>query len=71
MLNLNHLPNDDTLDAFGMHGLVGVVGAILTGVFATSVVSLDGAGFIDGNPWEVLLQLKSVGATVIYSAVVT
>ena len=51
--------------------MVGVVGAILTGVFATSVVSLDGAGFIDGNPWEVLLQLKSVGANVIYSAVAT
>jgi Amt family ammonium transporter len=63
--------HDDTLDAFGMHGLVGIAGAILTGVFATSVVNIDGAGLIDGNPWQVLLQLKSVGATVIYSAVAT
>lgn len=63
--------HDDTLDAFGMHGLVGIVGAILTGVFATSVVNPDGAGLIDGNPWQVLLQLKSVGATIIYSAVAT
>jgi len=63
--------HDDTLDAFGMHGLVGIAGAILTGVFATSVVNPDGAGLIDGNPWQVLLQLKSVGATIIYSAVAT
>ena len=63
--------HDDTLDAFGMHGLVGIAGAVLTGVFATSVVNPDGAGLIDGNSWQVLLQLKSVGATVIYSAVAT
>lgn len=63
--------HDDTLDAFGMHGLVGIAGAILTGVFATSVVNPDGAGLIDGNSWQVLLQLKSVGATIVYSAVAT
>lgn len=63
--------HDDTLDAFGMHGLVGIAGAILTGVFATSVVNPDGAGWIDGNPGQVLLQLKSIGATVVYSAVAT
>lgn len=63
--------HDDTLDAFGMHGLVGIAGAILTGVFATSAVNPDGAGLIDGNPWQVLLQLKSVGATIIYSAAAT
>ncbi len=63
--------HDDTLDAFGMHGLVGIAGAILTGVFATSAVNPDGAGLIDGNPWQVLLQLKSVGATIIYSAIAT
>lgn len=63
--------HDDTLDAFGMHGLVGIAGAILTGVFATSAVNPDGAGLIDGNPWQVLLQLKSIGATILYSAVAT
>lgn len=63
--------HDDTLDAFGMHGLVGIAGAVLTGVFATSVINPDGAGLIDGNPWQVLLQLKSVGATIVYSAVAT
>lgn len=63
--------HDDTLDAFGMHGLVGIAGAILTGVFATSAVNPDGAGMIDGNPWQILKQLNSVGATIIYSAVAT
>lgn len=63
--------HDDTLDAFGMHGLVGIAGAILTGVFATSAVNPDGAGMIDGNPWQVLLQLKSIGATIVYSAIAT
>lgn len=63
--------HDDTLDAFGMHGLVGIAGAILTGIFATSAVNPDGAGLIDGNPWQVLLQLKSIGATILYSAVAT
>lgn len=63
--------HDDTLDAFGMHGLVGIAGAILTGVFATSAINSDGAGLVDGNPWQVLLQLKSVGATILYSAVAT
>jgi Amt family ammonium transporter len=63
--------HDDTLDAFGMHGLVGIAGAILTGVFATSAVNPDGAGLIDGNPWQVLKQLNAVGATIVYSAVAT
>ena len=70
--------HDDTLDAFGMHGLVGIAGAILTGVFATEVVNpgavVDpelGLGLIDGNPGQVLKQLYSVLATVAYSAVAT
>ncbi|WP_139957291.1 ammonium transporter [Flavicella sediminum] len=63
--------HDDTLDAFGMHGLVGIAGAILTGVFATSSINPDGAGWIDGNPWQVLKQLNAVGATIVYSAIGT
>ena len=60
---------DDTLDAFGVHGAGGTMGAILTGVFATSVVN-DGLkdasgkvlplGWIDGNPKQVLYQLAGV-----------
>jgi Amt family ammonium transporter len=60
---------DDTLDAFGVHGAGGTVGAILTGVFATSAVN-DGLkdsagkvlplGLVDGNPGQVLNQLVGV-----------
>jgi ammonium transporter len=57
---------DDSLDAFGVHGAGGTLGAILTGVFATNVVNdglKDGAGnllplgLIDGNAGQVLNQL--------------
>jgi Amt family ammonium transporter len=54
---------DDSLDAFGVHCVGGVVGAILTGVFA--VKDIGGA---DGN---VMLQLKGVATTLIYSGVVS
>jgi Amt family ammonium transporter len=54
---------DDSLDAFGVHCIGGIVGAILTGVFA--VKDIGGA---DGN---VMLQLKGVATTLIYSGVVS
>ena len=42
---------DDSLDAFGVHGVGGIVGAILTGVFAVEAIGGDGkTGLIDGNP---------------------
>lgn len=63
--------HDDTLDAFGMHGLVGIVGAILTGIFANPQIDGESAGLLYGNPAQVLLQLKSIGATIIYSGVAT
>lgn len=65
--------HDDTLDAFGMHGLVGIAGAILTGVFATKkIVGGDVAiGGIDGNWAQVGHQLLSVGVTITYSAIAT
>lgn len=64
----DYFGHDDTLDAFGMHGLVGIAGAILTGVFANPEVDGESAGLLYGNPGQVLLQLKSVGATILYSA---
>jgi ammonium transporter, Amt family len=63
--------HDDTLDAFGMHGLVGIAGALLTGVFATTLVNPSGSGAIDGNYFQIILQLKSVAATCAYSAIAT
>jgi ammonium transporter, Amt family len=55
---------DDTLDAFGVHGIGGTLGAILTGVFATRLVNngLNGQalGLVDGNPFQVLNQCFGV-----------
>jgi ammonium transporter, Amt family len=63
---------DDSLDAFGVHGIGGTVGAILTGVLAVSAVGGDGkSGLIDGNPQQVVIQLYGVACTVIYDAIVS
>jgi Amt family ammonium transporter len=63
---------DDSLDAFGVHGVGGTVGAILTGVLAVAWVGGPGhSGLIDGNPYQVLIQLYGIGCTVAYDAVVS
>ena len=54
---------DDSLDAFGVHGIGGIIGALLTGVFASKEIS-----GVDGS---VLAQLKGVGTTVVYAFVVS
>ncbi|MDP1885001.1 ammonium transporter, partial [Polaromonas sp.] len=61
---------DDSLDAFGVHGIGGIVGALLTGVFAVKAIGGDAAsGLIEGNGGQVVIQLLGVGATVVYTAV--
>ena len=61
---------DDSLDAFGVHGIGGIVGAILTGVFAVKAVGGDAAsGLIEGNGGQVVIQLIGIGATVAYTAI--
>ena len=61
---------DDSLDAFGVHGIGGIVGAILTGVFAVKAIGGDAAsGLIEGNAGQVVTQLIGIGATVAYTAV--
>jgi Amt family ammonium transporter len=63
---------DDSLDAFGVHGIGGIWGALLTGVFATTAVNSAGAnGLFYGNPKQFLIQLAAVAVTVIYSGIVT
>ncbi|MDB4835220.1 ammonium transporter [Cyclobacteriaceae bacterium] len=62
--------HDDTLDAFGMHGLVGIAGAILTGFLAKEAVG-GTKGAFEGNWAQVGHQLLSVGLTIVYSAVAT
>ncbi len=59
---------DDSLDAFGVHGAGGTLGALLTGVFATCAINpAYGAGkptgWIDGNPHQMLNQLAAVGVS--------
>jgi Amt family ammonium transporter len=69
----NAIGYDDSLDAFGVHAIGGIVGAILTGVFATMAVTgaTDPVGLIDGNPGQVITQIKGVVVTIVYCAVVT
>src|SRR5215470_4779085 len=69
----NALGYDDSLDAFGVHAIGGIVGAVLTGVFATSVVtgSKDPTGLIDGNPGQVLTQLVGIAVTIVYCGIVS
>jgi len=62
---------DDSLDVFGVHAVGGIIGAVLTGVFADA--SLGGAGLVEGQTiiGQVWVQIKSVLFTVVYSGVLT
>jgi Amt family ammonium transporter len=63
---------DDSLDAFGVHGIGGFVGAILTGVFAVEAIGGDGKkGLIDGNGGQVLTQLWGCLVCITWCAVAT
>ena len=63
---------DDSLDAWGVHGVGGALGAILTGVFANSAINAAGKGWlIDGNGHQMLIQLYDVLGTFVYCAIVT
>ena len=60
---------DDSLDAFGVHGVGGVIGAILTGVFADA--GLGGVGLDVSIASQVSTQLVGIAATIIYCGVVS
>jgi len=63
---------DDSLDAFGVHGIGGIWGALATGLWATTSVNSAGAnGVFYGNPALFLIQLKVVLVTAVYSLVVS
>ena len=63
---------DDSLDAFGVHGMGGIWGALATGLFATTAVNPDGAnGLFYGNAGQFLVQVKAVAVTMVYSFVVS
>jgi Amt family ammonium transporter len=68
---------DDSLDVFGVHGIGGITGTLLCGVFATAALSISPdvpagyAGLLEGNARQVLLQAYGVGATLAWSGAIT
>jgi len=63
---------DDSLDVVGVHGVGGILGALMTGVFATKLVNPAGNdGLLYGNPGLLLIQAKAVGVTVVFAVVGT
>jgi len=63
---------DDSLDAFSVHGVGGIFGALMTGVFATTAVNGTGNnGLLYGNPSLLWIQFVGVAATILFSAIVT
>jgi len=63
----NRLGYDDSLDAFGVHGVGGIVGAILTGVYA----SVGGEGLLLGNSAQLMIQIQGVVITIVYAMACT
>lgn len=61
---------DDALDVFGIHGIGGLLGAVLTGVFALEEIG-GGSGWVDGNPYQVWVQFEGVLAVGAWSAIGT
>jgi len=66
-LRLNY---DDSLDVFGVHGIGGMTGTLLCGVFATAAIG-GTAGLIENHPQQLLIQLYGVAVTLVWSAGVT
>jgi Amt family ammonium transporter len=66
---------DDSLDVFGVHGVGGILGTILTGVFATKVINDvakgQAVGLVDGHGGQILTQLYGVLAVGAFSAIMT
>lgn len=66
---LKHLAGyDDSLDAFGVHGVGGIIGAVLTGVFAVEAIG-GTPGLLEGNAGQVLTQIEGIAATIVYSGI--
>ncbi len=78
--SLKHfLGYDDSLDAFGVHGIGGIVGAVLTGVFArasviagtSSAPDMTKGGWLDGHPGQILTQIEGVLIVIVFDALVS
>lgn len=62
---------DDSLDAFGVHGVGGIIGSVMVGVFATPSVQSAYSGALHGDWHQLGIQLLAVGVCITYSAVLT
>jgi Amt family ammonium transporter len=61
---------DDSLDAFGVHAIGGIIGALLTGVFAVKAIG-GTAGVLEGNPGQLVTQAYGIICTLVYDAIAT
>jgi len=64
----NRIGYDDSLDAFGVHGICGILGALVTGIFATPAITESAKGLLYGNPSQVWIQVLSILGTAAFSA---
>jgi len=62
---------DDSLDAFGVHGMCGLWGALATGIFANPHINEAGRGLLYGNISQLWIQIVSILGTILYSGVAT
>ena len=62
---------DDSLDAFGVHGIGGIIGALATGLLATPAIQSSSSGLFYGNPKQFLIQIIATVTTIIFSGVMT
>jgi len=61
---------DDSLDVFGVHGIGGLTGTFLAGVFAVNAIG-GTSGLLEGNPQQVLIQFYGIAVTLVWSAGIT
>lgn len=62
---------DDSLDAFGVHGIGGIIGALATGLLATPTIQSAYSGLFYGNPKQLYIQLVATVATIVFSGLMT
>lgn len=67
---------DDSLDVFGVHGVGGLTGTLLTGIFATATVSASAdsaglSGLLEGNTNQLLVQAYGIAVTIVWSGAAT
>ncbi|WP_338791701.1 ammonium transporter [Bernardetia sp. MNP-M8] len=65
------LDYDDTLDAFGIHGLVGIWGSLAAGIFANPAINPDAIGALYGNIEQIGVQLLAILTVIAYSSIAT